>query len=215
MAQTPETSTETKTMEPANGGEQNPRETFTGKRLTDIQFAESMLIADCIRREIEHSGRFKEKLADYAYAFSRTEKFDAQMGENIIRNQFSDRNGQTMNSMRERLVEQEEKIKEDPHAKNQALHHARNIETHIKEGNSMPFYRAIDKEAVAFARLTRITETGAKKMMSATFEAETGKKLYDHGKELEKEHYIPKLEAEKAARAEQRQSQQNTQIATG
>ena len=83
MAQDIDT-TETKTMEPANKGQENPRETYTGKRLTESQFAESMMIADIMRREIQHSGRFKEKLADYAYAFARTEKFDAQMGETII-----------------------------------------------------------------------------------------------------------------------------------
>ena len=69
------------------------RESFSGRLLTNAQFEEAMAITGIIRREIQNSGSFKEKLGDYAHAFARTEKFDVMKAETIIRDLFKARTG--------------------------------------------------------------------------------------------------------------------------
>lgn len=174
------------------------RASFTGKKLTASQFDESWAIAGVMEREISKSGSFREKLTDYSHAFSRSEKFDSLKGETIIRDIFKSRYGQTMNQMREGLVEREVTLRETE--QDQALHHACSIEGMIKDGQTMPFYRAYDHAAVQMAQRHNITEAGAKTLMKDAFAHAEGRELYEASKELEQQFHTPKREAERAAR---------------
>lgn len=178
------------------------RESFTGKALTQSQFDESMTIASVMEREIKRSGSFKEKLGDYAHAFSRSEKFDAMKAETILRDQFKSRYGQTMNQMRKKLMERESSFGEED--KKLAMGHALNVGTRIASGETMPFYRAYDHEAVQLSRSLDITEKGARALMTTEFKSHEGKELYAHGKEIEKQYHHPKLEADKQQRQAER-----------
>ena len=176
-------------VEPANS-----RETFTGKNLTESQFEESWMIAGIMEREIRRSGSFKEKLGDYAYAFARSEKFDAMKAETIIRDQFKARYDRTMNQMRTALKDREANLGQQE--TNQALRHAQNVEATITKGQSMPFYRAYDYQAAQLARSLDITETGAKTLMKEQYRHHAGEELYDHCKAIEIKHHRPELEAQ-------------------
>ncbi|MCF6200382.1 MAG: hypothetical protein L3J67_13535 [Hyphomicrobiaceae bacterium] len=174
------------------------RTSFTGKRLTASQFDESWAVAGIIEREIHNSGSFREKLTDYSHAFSRSEKFDQMNGETIIRDIFKSRTGQTMNQMREGLMEREATLRDT--GQDQALHHARSIKGMIKDGETMPFYRAYDHAAVQMAQQHNITETGAKTLMKDAFAHAEDRELYEASKELEQQYHTPKREAERVAR---------------
>lgn len=174
------------------------RASFTGKRLTASQFDESWAIAGIMEREISKSGSFREKLTEYSHAFSQSEKFDALKGETIIRDIFKSRTGQTMNQMRKGLKEREVTLRET--GQDQALHHAHSIEGMIKDGETMPFYRAYDLAAVQMAQQHNITETGAKTLMKDAFAHAEGRELYEASKELEQKFHTPKREAERVAR---------------
>ncbi len=181
---------------------QEARQSFTGKALTQSQFEESMDIAAILERQIRKSGSFKEKLGDYAYAFSRSEKFDVMKAETIIRDQFKARYGQTMNQMRKGLQENENNL--DAHAVSKVILHARDIGRLIKEGNTMPFYRAYDDRAVQLAGELKVTESSAKTLMQEAFRMQEGRELYEWGKEVEKKFHTPKVEAEKQQRESQK-----------
>jgi hypothetical protein len=181
---------------------QEARQSFTGKRLTQSQFEESMDIAAIMDRQIKTSGSFKEKLGDYAYAFSRSEKFEVMKAETIIRDQFKARYGQTMNNMRETLKSNEDNL--DAHAISKVILHARDIGRLIKEGDTMPFYQAYDNRAVQLADELKITQSGAKMLMQEAFRVQEGRELYEWGKEVEKEFHTPKMEAEKQQREVQK-----------
>ena len=178
------------------------RSSFTGKTLTASQFDESWAIAGVMEREIRKTGSFREKLTDYAHAFSRSEKFDALKGETILRDIFKSRYGQTMNQTREGLMDREATLRES--GQDQALHHSRSIEGMIKDGETMPFYRAYDHAAVNMATQHNITESGAKVLMKDAFAYAEGRELYAASKELEQQFHTPKREAERAARQENR-----------
>lgn len=184
------------------------RSSYTGSRLTDSQFEEAWNIAGILNREIHKSGGFIEKLTDYAHAFSRTERFDAARGESILRDIFSARYGQSMNKTREALMDREAVTRNA--AKDQALHHAREVGRMIQDGPTMPFYQAYDRAAVAMARQHGVTEAGAKSMMKEAFEAAESTSLYDHGKALEEQYHGPVREAQRATRqADRRQHQRS------
>ena len=123
-------------------------------------------------------------------------------GETIIRDIYAARYGRTMNQTREGLLERESTLREA--GQDQALHHARSIEGMIKEGKTMPFYRAYDHAAVSMAEQHNITETGAKKMMKTAYREAAGMELYDTGKALEKAHHEPVKEAQRQERAANR-----------
>ena len=89
------------------------RESFSGRLLNDAQFNEAIAITGIIEREIKRSGTFKEKLGDYSFAFARSERFDAMKAEAVLRDLFKERTGQSMNQMREGLVENEQKLTDD------------------------------------------------------------------------------------------------------
>ena len=171
---------------------------FTGKSLTQSQTEEAWADAGVVKREIHKSGKFRDKLTNYAIAYSHGEKFDALKGETIIRDIFKARYGQTMNQMRESLMEREAVLREA--GDTQALHHARSVLTFIKEGDTMPFYKAYDRAAVDMATRHSITETGAKELMKDAFLQAEGRQLYEVCKELEQEFHTPRREAERQLR---------------
>ena len=175
------------------------RKSYTGKSLTDGQFAESWALAGIMERNIRTSGSFRDKLGDYAHAYARSEKFDAVKGEVIIRDIFKARYGQTMNQMREDLKAREDKIKDS--AKEQAIIHARRIEPLIRDGDTMPFYQAYNQEASQMAKNFGITEAGAKMMMRDAYRDVEGRELYETGKALEEKYHRPKQEFERQSRS--------------
>lgn len=148
------------------------RESFSGRLLTDRQFDEAMTITGIIEAEIQHSGSFKDKLGDYAFAFARTEKFDATKAETIIRDLFKERTGQTMNQMREDYAKREEAITDNHRA-----------------------------QARQLAEEIGVTDACAKRLMREEFKAAENAELFDWGKELDERFYRPQIEAEKAERA--------------
>ena len=180
------------------------RESFSGRLLTDGQFTEAMAITGILENEIRKSGTFKEKLGDYAHAFARTEKFDVVKAETTLRDLFKTRTGQSMNQMREALMEREQELPEN--APDQAKQATRDIRDMIKEGDKMPFYRAYDHQAAALASDLGITNNGAKRLMTETFRSEADGELYDWGKELEDKYYRPQIEAERQERQSQARS---------
>lgn len=180
------------------------RESYSGRLLTDNQFQEAIAITGILEAEIRKSGTFKEKLGDYSHAFSRTEKFDAMKAETTLRDLFKARTGQSMNELREHLIDQEERLPEG--AQEQAKQATREILGMIKDGNKMPFYRAYDHQAAALADGLGITNNSAKRLMTDTFRTEADGELYDWGKDLEEKYYRPQIEAEKQERQVQSRS---------
>jgi len=178
------------------------RQSFTGKNLSDSQFDESWSLSEIMHRGIRKTGSFREKLTDYSHAFARGEKFDAMKGEMIIRDQFKARYSETLNQMREKLKIREGNISQSGHE--QALDHARMVESLIRDGETMPFYRAYDHAGGALAEKLNITESGAKALMSDTYSKNEGRELYETGKALEKEFHEPVREAEQQVREAQR-----------
>lgn len=174
------------------------RNSFTGKTLTASQFDESWAIAGIMEREIRKTGSFREKLTDYSHAFARSEKFDQMKGETILRDMFKSRYGVTMNAMREGLMEREKIMADSSHEG--ALEQAQSIAGMIKDGDTMPFYRAYDHAAVSMAQKHNITESGAKTLMKEAFVKVEGRDLYEASKEVEKEFHEPARVAEQAAR---------------
>ena len=174
------------------------RDSFSGRLLTNSQFDEAMSITGIIQREIKKSGAFKDKLGDYAHAFARSEKYDAMKAETVIRDLFKERCGQTMNKMREGLMEREQNLTDVQ--RKDALGHAREVSQMIEQGNKMPFHRAYAHQAQILADNLDITDAGAKNLMKDEFKNSEGKELYDWGKELEEKYYRPQIEAEKQQR---------------
>lgn len=179
------------------------RESFSGRLLTDAQFDESMALTGILEREIHKSGSFKEKLGDYAYAFARSERFDAVKSETILRDLFKERTGQTMNQMREELAKREENFTDEQ--RQIAYQHACDIGQMMEEGNKLSFHRTAAHQAQTLATEFGITDAGAKRLMAEEFKAAENSELYDWGKELDEQHYRPQIDAEKAER-EQSQS---------
>tara|TARA_R110002072_G_scaffold302883_1_gene489462 strand:+ start:12373 stop:12981 length:609 start_codon:yes stop_codon:yes gene_type:complete len=178
------------------------RDSFTGRNLTDSQFDIAVGLAGIIDRHIHKTGSFREPLTDYAHAFARSEKFDAMKGEVIVRDIYAARYGRTMNATREAILENEKNLPET--AREQALQAARNIEGLIRDGETMPFYKAYDHEGSNLARSLSITENGAKHLMTESYRAVEGRELYETGKALEEKHHCPKVEAARQEREQER-----------
>ena len=180
------------------------RQSYTGSRLTDSQFEEAYNITGIVNREIQKTGSFREKLTDYAHAFSRSQKFDALRGETILRDIYSARYGESMNQTREALMERIDRLG-DRADKTRVLDHARSMESMIKDGPTLPFYQAFDIAGVTMAREFGITENAAKMLMKDSFEEAEGRELYTWGKDLEDRFHRPVAEAERAARRTEKQ----------
>ena len=175
------------------------RESFSGRLLSDAQFDEAMAITGIVEREIRKSGAFKEKLGDYAYAFSRTEKFDPLKAETILSDLFKARTGQTMNQMREGFAERESKLTRAQTG--QAYDHAIAVGKMIEEGNKISFHRAFNHQATQLAGQLGITDAGAKRLMKEEFKtAEADLDFYEWGKDIEERFYKPQIEREKEQR---------------
>ncbi|MEZ5804967.1 MAG: hypothetical protein R3E51_16270 [Rhizobiaceae bacterium] len=158
-----------------------------------------MAITGIVEREIRKSGAFKEKLGDYAYAFSRTEKFDPLKAETILRDLFKARTGQTMNQMREGFAERESKLTRAQTG--QAYDHAIAVGKMIEEGNKISFHRAFNHQATQLAGQLGITDAGAKRLMKEEFKtAEADLDFYEWGKDIEERFYKPQIEREKEQR---------------
>ncbi|AXX97830.1 hypothetical protein [Profundibacter amoris] len=183
------------------------RHTPTNKKLSDSQSDESRSLTEIMHRGIRKNGKFREKLTDYSHAFARGEKFDAMKAEMIIRDQFKEHYGETMNQMRLGLKERQENLPET--AQKDAFEYARMIEPLIRDGDTMPFYRAYDYVGGALAEKLNITETGAKELMTMAYREIEGRELYDFGKALEKKFIVPEREAEQQAREVKREQTQS------
>jgi len=179
------------------------RQSVTGSKLSDSQSDESKSLAEIMRRGIRKNGKFREKLTDYSHAFARGEKFDAMKAEMIIRDQFKVQYGETMNQMRLGLKERQENLPDT--ANRDALEYARMIEPLIRDGDTMPFYRAYDYVGSALSEKLNITEAGAKELMTTAYRESEGKELYDFGKALEKKFHEPVREAKQQEREAQRE----------
>lgn len=191
--------------EPQDAAVDAVRQSHTGKRLTEGQLSDAMSLAGIIRQHIHKTGSFIEPLADYAHAFARNEMFDAARGEMILRDVYTARYGESMNRTREVLLKREEALIRE--GREAGLPHARSIEGLIKEGETMPFYKAFDQAAVEMAREFGITESAAKKLMKQDLRDADDCDLYSWGKELESEHHRPVAEA---ARSKQRGAARDT-----
>ena len=187
------------------------RESFSGRLLTNSQFNEAIAITGIIEAEIYKSGTFKEKLADYAYAFARTEKFDVVKAEITLRDLFKANTGQTMNQLRESLMDREDQIDEggiNEGGDERAKEATRNIHAMIKDGDKIAFHRAYDTQASEMAGELGITIVGAKRIITDVFRSEAEGELYDWGKKLEDKYFRPQIEAEKTGR---QQTQEHSQ----
>ena len=178
---------------------QQARESFSGRLLTDSQFHEAVAITEILEREIQKSGTFKEKLGDYAYAFARSERFEAAKAETIVRDLFKARTGVTMNQMREKLMEREQALSAEE--RGGAYTHALEMGALIETGNKISFHRAYAHQAHLLGQELAITDAAAKRLMSEEFKAAENTELYAWGKELEDQFYRPQIEKEKQQRA--------------
>jgi len=182
------------------------RQSNNGRKLSDSQSDESKSVAKILCRGIRKNGKFREKLTDYSHAFARGEKFDAMKAEMIIRDQFKEQYGETMKQMRLGLKERQENLPET--ADRDALEYARMIEPLIRDGDTMPFYRAYDYVGCALAEKLNITETGAKELMTTAYREIEGRELYEFGKALEKKFVVPNRDAEQQEREVKRDQAQ-------
>lgn len=189
------------------------RESFSGRLLTDRQFDDAITITGIVEREIRSSGTFKDKLGDYAYAFARSEKFDAMKAETVLRDLFKERTGQTMNQMREELAKREETITDDHRA--QAYTRASAIGDLMENGVKLSFNRAYAHQAQQLAEQIGVTDACAKRLMREEFTAAEGSELYDWGKELDETVYRPQIEAERQERAETREPARRSRSGSG
>ena len=174
------------------------RQSYSGSRLTDTQFDEAWNIAGIINREIHRSGSFIKKLSNYAEVFADDRKFDVTRAENILRDIFRSRYGESMNQLREELMAAEENLRSLP--LEHALPHARTAVQLIQESPTMPAYQAIDRASVGMARQNGVTEYAAQKMMSEAYKAAEGRSLREACKELRQ----PDRQAARAERKAER-----------
>ena len=174
------------------------RESFSGRILTNRQFDDAMAITGILEREIQATGKFKEKLSDYAVAMARTEKFDVMKSETILRDLYKVRTGETMNQTREKLMEREQSLSDGQ--KNGAYKHAKEVGQMIEDGNKISFHRAYAHVASDLANGLGITDVAAKTLMKEALKSVEDKDLYEWGKAQEEKYYRPQIEAEKQQR---------------
>ncbi len=169
-----------KTTKPQQAPAPNSRESFYARVMGDALYFEYKSVARIFEREILYSGKFKDKLGNYAYALARSQKCDAAKAETILRDIFKASTGQSMNQMRESLAANLESINDDH--RQQAYQSACDIGDLMEKGNKLCFNRAFAAQAQQFARELGITDIAAKRIMSDEFNKVEGSKLYDWGK---------------------------------
>jgi hypothetical protein len=165
------------------------RQSPVGQRLSDDQFDDVLAICGIIKRGIHKDGAFREKLSDFVHAFARTEQFFDLKAEEIIRDMFTEFYGETMNQMRERLVNREREI--EPNIGEVALQYGQSVIGRVSEAPTMPFHRANTQTAVEMATEYGITQAGAKRMIREAFRSHNGRELYEAGKEAEEQFHKP------------------------
>lgn len=170
------------------------RASYSGRMLTNAQFDEAIAITGILEREIQKTGKFKDKLSDYAHAMARGAQFDTLKAETMIRDLYKARTGQTLNQHREALMEREAKLSDEDKAG--ARPKAYEVGSMMEENGNMPFYRAYDQQATALARELGITDIAARTLMQDAFRAAENRELYEWGKELEKKYRHPQEEGE-------------------
>ncbi len=178
------------------------RESYTGRRLTDSQFETAWNIAGIIHREIRKTGSFIEPLTDYARTFAGRDKLDASREEGLLGDIYAARYGDTMNQTRERLLGRDASLRETPGEAPIAA--ARSVLSMIEDGQTLPFYQALDRAALDMAATHGVTEACAKSLMKEAYEAQEGRPLYEVGKEREAQFHAPVRDAERAARNPER-----------
>ena len=161
-------------------------------RLTDSQRYESAAVVGILHRELHKTGKYADRLDHYAHAFALGQPFKQDRADYVLRDQYEVTYGQSLKNTQDKLFEREAVLRES--GQEQALYHAHTVETMIQDGDTMPFYLAFDRAAVEMARKHDITEAGAKSMMKTAYSRETGRDLYEVGKELEREFHTPKRE---------------------
>jgi hypothetical protein len=178
-------------------------------RMTDSQRYEADAIVGILHREIHKTGKYADRLDHYAHAFALGQPFKQDRADYVLRDRYEVTYGQSLKKTQDNLFEREAIMRESGHE--QTLHHAHTVETMIQDGDTMPFYLAFDRAAVEMARKHDITEAGAKSMMKEAYARETGRDLYEVGKELEREFHMPRRE--KARRAEGAAQEQSRKLA--
>ncbi len=175
------------------------RDSFNALYLTDPQFEEFISICTIIKREIHKSGSFIEKLENFAFAVSKSEKYiSVNKAETTIRDLFKEMFGVTMNQVREQLAKNFDELTEDQ--RSLAYEFAKAALTMVEEGDKMPFHRAFAHQASIFANELSITDYAAKKLMSEQFQVQEEREFYEVGKQVEDKFYRPQIEAEKRQR---------------
>ena len=184
------------------------RDGFSTRLLTDPQFEEFVSICTILNREIHKSGSFIEKLENYAFTISRSEKgINAGKADTIIRDLFKGMFGQSMDQMRKELQKNEEELSEDALAN--GYDYAIQTLKMIEKGNKIAFHRAYAHQAALMATELSITDIAAKRLMSEQYEAQEGHEFYEAGKQVEDKFYTPQIEAEKRSRGTRGSSQYN------
>ena len=177
----------------------NCREGFSTRLLTDPQFEEFVSICMILNREVHKSGSFIEKLENYAFTISRSEKgINAGKADTIIRDLFKGMFGQSLDQLRKALQKTEEELSEEVLAN--AYDYAIETLKMIEEGDKIAFHRAYAHQAALMATELSITDLTAKKLMSEQYEAQEEYAFYEVGKQVEEKFYTPKIEAEKRQR---------------
>lgn len=167
----------------------NARESFSGRLLTDRQFSDAIALTGILRRQVLETGAFLDKLGDFAFAFARSERFDAMKAETIIRDLFRERFGQTLNQLREERMTREAALTEDDRAL--ALGYAIVTGEKVAQGHKLTFHRALTSQAKRFeALLTRIVDA-TNPMVIKSYETRLG--------ELERERVLLASQMQKQA----------------
>ncbi len=195
------------------------RQSTCAQWLSNSQFDETMAITGIIRRQILKTGKYEEKLSDYAHAFSRSEKCDPIEATKTIHFLFKARHGQSMEQMRETLRNRASQIfqwgvvnkhsdditdaKEEPELqltkeeKEQVYKAAVQIGQMVKKGKKMPFRLAHEYQVAALSQDFRITEYWAEAIIDEQFKKVNGRNLYDWGRLLDRKYYHPQIQAQK------------------
>lgn len=197
-----------------NGIVAQTREGFSARLLTDPQFEEFVSICMILNREIHRSGSFIEKLENYAFTISRTEKgINAAKADTILRDIYKGLFGHSLDQLRKQLLKTEEEL--DDEQKSIGLDFAYATLQQIEDGAQeakgangsalvgiklVPFHRAYAEQGALMAMELGITDVFAKKLMSEQFEAAEAREFYEEGKQFEDKFYRPQIEAEKRQR---------------
>ncbi|MBG6166776.1 polyhydroxyalkanoate synthesis regulator phasin [Labrenzia sp. EL_195] len=183
------------------------RESFSAKLLTDTQYEDFMDVTKIVERNINTEGRFKEKLQDLSYAMARTENMKAERAEVIVRDLFKARTGYSLNEMRKQLETNFEQLTSDQ--VNSAATHIDKIRVRVETGDKITFRRAVSHEAADLGSSLNITDAAARSLIKDSFETKNEQSFYDWGKQLDEQFYKPQAEAarlENKANRDQKQS---------